>query len=181
MPRKLIHAEIAAQRLTPESAQSVARHPIIVLLDNVRSLYNVGSVFRTCDAARVERLILTGYTPHPPRKEIAKTALGAIESVPWEYRADPLEAVPTLRSKGVTIAALEQTDSATPYNALSIGQFPLCIIAGNEISGVRKELVEIADLTLEIPMYGVKHSLNVAVACGIAVFSALQIVKKCPV
>ncbi len=181
MPRKLvklIHSEIAAQRLTPDAALSAPRHPIIVMLDNVRSLYNVGSVFRTCDAARVEKLILTGYTPHPPRKEIAKTALGAIESVPWEYHNDPLIAAMELKQQGVKIAVLEQTDGSIPYYALKPNDFPLCIIAGNEISGVRRELVEIADIAFEIPMYGVKHSLNVAVACGIAVFGAVRTVGK---
>jgi tRNA G18 (ribose-2'-O)-methylase SpoU len=96
MARKLHHAEIAAQRLTAEQVKIVDRNPIIILLDNIRSLYNVGSIFRTCDAARVEKLILTGYTPYPPRKEIAKTALGAIESVPWEYHNNAAETLNVL-------------------------------------------------------------------------------------
>ncbi|HET7152210.1 MAG TPA: RNA methyltransferase [Candidatus Kapabacteria bacterium] len=175
MARKLHHAEIAAQRLTNEEAKTIARHPITVVLDNIRSLYNVGSVFRTCDAARVEKLILTGFTPHPPRKEIEKTALGAIESVPWEYHKNAVDAVKELKQRGITIAVLEQTDKSIPYYSLEKKNFPLCLIVGNEISGVDSELVALADVALEIPMYGVKHSLNVAVACGIAVFEAVKI------
>jgi tRNA G18 (ribose-2'-O)-methylase SpoU len=178
MARKLVHAEIAAQRLTNEEAKIIARHPVTVILDNIRSLYNVGSVFRTCDAARVEKLILTGYTPYPPRKEIAKTALGAIESVPWEYCKNAVDAVKALKEKGMTIAVLEQTDNSIPYYTLEKKNFPLCLIVGNEISGVSPELVALADIALEIPMYGVKHSLNVAVACGIAVFEAVRALNR---
>jgi len=177
MARKLVYAEITAQRLTAEEAKTTPRHPVIILLDNIRSLYNVGSIFRICDAVRAEKLILTGYTPHPPRKELEKTALGAIDSVPWEYVKNPVDAVNALKKTGVTIAALEQTDGSIPYDNISSKNIPLCIIIGNEISGVRSELVEIADIALEIPMYGVKHSLNAAVACGIAAFEAVKACK----
>lgn len=170
--RKLRHSDLV-ERTARGAVTRANRHPIIVLLDNIRSLYNVGSIFRTCDAANVEKLILTGYTPHPPRKEISKTALGAEESVPWEYFKSPVEAVATLKNAGVTICAVEQTDESVPYASLTDQHFPICLIVGNEISGVSDELIALADMAIEIPMHGVKHSLNVAVAAGIAIYAAV--------
>src|SRR5688500_5726554 len=105
--RKLIHAEILERRLTPEQALSALRHPVIGVLENIRSLYNVGACFRTADAMLLERLVLTGYTPTPPRKEIFKTALGATETVPWEHVDNAVEAVDRLRAAGVAVYALE--------------------------------------------------------------------------
>jgi len=116
--RKLTHAEIAGKRLTPAEIGSIRRFPLTVLLDNVRSLYNVGSIFRSADGARVGELILTGYTPTPPRREIEKTALGSTSTVPWRYEADPVAAALSLKRSGVRICVVEHTDCSRPYHAL---------------------------------------------------------------
>lgn len=173
--RKLTHDEIASTRLDPEAVLTVPRPPIYGLLDNIRSLYNVGSIFRTSDGALVRKLHLCGYTPHPPRKEIEKTALGATQSVDWAYYQDPLQAVEELRSHGVKICVLEQTTQSRPYYSLSEVDFPLCLVVGNEITGVTQRIIEAADMAVEIPMHGVKQSLNAAVAYGIALFELARI------
>ncbi len=176
--RKLTHDEIAVRRTQRTNLQATPRLPIYVLVDSVRSLYNVGSIFRTSDGAWIQKLFLCGFTPHPPRKEIEKTALGATESVPWEYRKDPLEVVLELKQRGVTICILEQTTRSIPYTAVSPSQFPVCLIIGNEITGVSHRLVEAADISIEIPMVGTKQSLNVAVAYGIAVFELVHVFRS---
>ena len=156
------------------------RLPAYALLDNIRSLYNVGSIFRTSDGIRLAGLYLTGYTPRPPRKEIEKTALGATATVPWSYVKDPLEAVAGLKSRGVRICALEHTDRSVPYHSLAPGDFPLCLIVGNEISGVSPALIAASDCAVEIPMIGMKQSLNAAVAYGIAAFEFMRILGGAP-
>jgi tRNA G18 (ribose-2'-O)-methylase SpoU len=168
--RKLSTDEISQKRVKKEPHETINRLPLTVLVDNVRSLYNVGSIFRTSDGAMVQHLLLTGYTPTPPRKEIEKTALGATDSVPWSYSDDPVASLKALKSKGVRICCLEQTDKSIPYFEIQHKDFPLCLVLGNEISGVSLSLLEQCDTSLEIPMFGKKHSLNVAVAYGIAVF-----------
>lgn len=173
--RKLSHDEIAKHRFTPEELSRRPRTPIYALLDNVRSLYNVGSIFRTSDGARVSKLYLCGHTPHPPRKEIDKTALGATATVPWEYCKDPLSAVQELKTHGVRICVVEHTDRSVHYYAIRKNDFPLCIVVGNEITGVSAQLIEAADFAIEIPMYGMKQSLNVAVAYGIVAFELTRI------
>lgn len=178
MMRKLNHGEIADKRFSAEQLQEATRSPIYSLIDNVRSLYNVGSIFRTSDAARIQGLILTGYTPHPPRKEIEKTALGATRTVPWKYTKDAVEALAELRAAGVRLCVVEQTDKSVPYFSLTDQHFPLCLIVGNEISGVSKEVVAMADIGIEIPMFGMKQSLNVAVAYGIALFECVRIIHR---
>jgi tRNA G18 (ribose-2'-O)-methylase SpoU len=176
--RKLTHEEIGRNRLSPEQLAREERFPVTILLDNIRSLYNVGSIFRSADGARVSRLILSGYTPHPPRKEIEKTALGATATVPWTYVRDPLEAIAGLKSGGVRICVLEQTGSSTPYYSISKESFPLCLVVGNEITGVSGEILREADFAVDIPMYGMKQSLNAAVALGITVFELVRIWKS---
>jgi tRNA G18 (ribose-2'-O)-methylase SpoU len=173
--RKLTHPEIAERRFTPDELRKMERFPVYALLDDIRSLYNVGSMFRTADGARVSRLILSGFTPHPPRKEIEKTALGATATVPWEYARDPLPAIESLRRGGVKICLVEQTDRSVPYDGLSAADLPLCLVIGNEIRGIRKEIVGAADMAVEIPMYGMKQSLNAAVAFGIAAFACARL------
>ncbi|HLF15311.1 MAG TPA: TrmH family RNA methyltransferase [Bacteroidota bacterium] len=173
--RKLEHHEIAGKRFTASDLAKMERFPIYALLDDIRSLYNVGSIFRTADGARVARLILAGYTPSPPRKEIDKTALGATATVPWEYVSDPLEAIASLKRDGVKICLVEHTDISRPYDSLRAGDFPVCLVVGNEITGIRKEIVGAADMAIDIPMYGMKQSLNAAVAFGIAVFACARI------
>ncbi len=173
--KKLSHAEILPNRLTPEIALANKRHPVTLILDNIRSLYNVGSIFRTADAALVSEIILCGYTPAPPRIEIEKTALGAVDTVPWKYVQNAVNAVLELQQKGRKVFAVEITDSSRDYDALTEEDFPLVLVLGNELVGIDSEVLAVCDGALEIPMYGVKHSLNVSVAAGIAVFEAVKI------
>jgi tRNA G18 (ribose-2'-O)-methylase SpoU len=174
--KKLTHDEIAANRRPLETIAEAPRFPIYAMADNIRSLYNVGSIFRSSDGAMIEKLYLTGYTPHPPRKEIDKTALGATTTVPWEYHRDPLAVISQLKSRGITICALEHTDRSIPYTALTPSMFPLCLVVGNEITGVGASLLSEADCAIEIPMFGTKQSLNAAVAFGIALFDCLRVI-----
>jgi 23S rRNA (guanosine2251-2'-O)-methyltransferase len=173
--RKLTHSEIAAKRSTLDSLPSAARLPVTVVVDSVRSLYNVGSIFRTSDGVLLEKLVLTGFTPVPPRKEIEKTALGATQSVPWEYVRDPLRAIEATKDTGRKIFCLELTDHVIPYYDVLPADFPLCLVIGNEISGVSKTVLAACDSALEIPQFGIKQSLNVAVAYGIAIFELNRI------
>ncbi|KXK51968.1 MAG: rRNA methylase [Chlorobi bacterium OLB7] len=173
--RKLSHEELLAQRLTAAEVLSTVRHPVVGILEDIRSLYNVGSCFRTADAMLLQRLILTGYTPTPPRKEISKTALGATETVPWEFVANGAEAVAMLRLQGYRTYALELTDSSLQLGTAQLPPGPIAFVAGNEITGVSAATLAACDGAIEIPMHGVKHSLNVAVAFGIA---AWELVKK---
>jgi tRNA G18 (ribose-2'-O)-methylase SpoU len=173
--KKLTHDEISANRSTLETIPKVKKLPVYVLLDSIRSNYNVGAIFRTSDGAMVEKLIMCGYTPHPPKKEIMKTALGATESVTWEYAKDPKEVILKLKEQGVKICALELTDSSLEYYKVESSSFPICLVVGNEITGVQQELLDLCDFSIEIPQYGIKQSLNVAVAYGIAVFELRKI------
>ena len=175
--RKLTHEELVARQMRTAGALAGDRTPVAALLDNVRSLYNVGSIFRTSDGARIQKLYLCGYTPAPPRKEIQKTALGATETVPWSHHRDPLEAVASARAAGMKICVLEHTSSSVPIWAVSKADFPLCLIIGNELSGVSEALIAASDMAVEIPMYGTKQSLNAAVAYGIAVFELVRVLK----
>ena len=176
--RKLTHAEISTKRIPIDQVDQTLRVPLTVLVDNVRSLYNVGSIFRTSDGAMIEKLILAGFTPHPPRKEIEKTALGSTKSIPWEYTNHAAETIHTLKGLGYRICCLELTDKSINYSDVRMADFPLCLVIGNEITGVSKEVIELCDLSIEIPMYGIKQSLNVAVAYGIAVFELARIWRK---
>lgn len=175
--RKLTHDELLARRLTPAEAATLPRHPVIVVLQDIRSMYNVGSIFRTADAMRIEQLVLTGYTPTPPRTEIAKTALGADSTVPWIYAPDVLEALQALRARGSALVALELTTTSVPISSLSTllpaNSTSIALVLGNELSGVSDAVLSICDGSVEIPMHGVKHSLNVAVAAGIALYEAI--------
>ena len=177
MIRKLSVDEISARSLSLEEARNRNFHPVSVVLENIRSLYNVGAMFRTSDGAGIERLYICGYTAHPPRKEIDKTALGSTESVPWEWRKSPVEVIEELRGKGYQIVSLEHTDRSVPFNEARY-KFPLCLIIGNEVDGVSAEAVSMSDLAVEIPMHGIKQSLNVAVAYGIAVYGIVDIYRK---
>lgn len=173
--RKLTTEEIAARRLTLETTTGPDRLPICGLLDNIRSLYNVGSIFRTSDGGRISKLYLCGYTPHPPRKEIDKTSLGAVQSVLWEYHKDPLDAIAAIKSQGIKLCVLEQTTVSRPYFDLTRRDFPICLVVGNEIGGVSSRIIAKADMAIEIPMLGSKHSLNAAVAYGIALYELVRI------
>ncbi len=184
--KKLTHDEISQNRSTIDTLHKIKKLPVYVLLDSVRSNYNVGSIFRTSDGAMIEKLYLCGYTPHPPesaltetrrtgRKEIFKTALGSTESVSWEYAKDPKEILLKLKSQGIKICALELTDKSKNYYETTQNDLPLCLIIGNEITGVSQDLVDLCDFSIEIPQYGIKQSLNVAVAYGIAIFELRKI------
>ncbi len=172
--KKLSFEEITAQRPTPEQLQTLKRLPLVVLLDNIRSLYNVGSIFRTADGARVEEIVITGITGYPPRKEIDKTALGATETVPWKRIVNPVEAVHHYRQQGYQIVVLEHTNTSVPHWDFSY-RFPSLLILGNEVWGVSDELLPLADAAIEIPMLGAKQSLNVSVAFGVVVYHILNV------
>ncbi|MBX7152848.1 RNA methyltransferase [bacterium] len=171
--RKLVYDEIKSQRHSAEELKTQARFPIYVVLENIRSMYNVGAAFRTSDAARVQELILCGYTACPPRKEIEKTALGATETVPWRHFKTGLEAVHWLREQGIKVMVLEHTDQSQNLMTMDC-PFPIALVIGNEVDGVSEEVVGAADMACEIPMYGMKQSLNAAVAYGIAVFQLVE-------
>ena len=147
--------------------------PVAVVLDNVRSMYNVGAFFRTADAARVEKLYLCGITGKPPKRAITKTALGAEETVPWEHTWEPAPLVAGLRSRGWEIAAIE-----TSVHAVDLfdwqPRFPVCLVFGHEVEGIRKEVAAMCDTHVRIPMLGAKHSLNVATAGGVAIYELLR-------
>jgi tRNA G18 (ribose-2'-O)-methylase SpoU len=143
---------------------------IYVLLNNIRSLHNVGSIFRTSDGAGVKKIFLTGQTGYPPREEISKTALGAEECVPWEYYIDPVDCVKKLKKKGIRIVALEVAKNSIDYKKYK-PSYPICLVVGHEISGVSEDLLSFCDDVIEIPMRGKKESLNVSVAFGIGIYS----------
>lgn len=164
--RKLNHEEIVDRQT---ALQNEPRIPLTVVLNNIRSLYNVGSIFRTADGAGVEKIWLCGITGFPPRSEISKTALDAEDRVPWEHCKDTLSVVRDLKKQGYTIVLLEQTDQAIEYHDF-IPQGRVCLILGNEIEGVHEELVSLCDTAVEIEMAGVKNSLNVSVAFGIVTY-----------
>ena len=147
--------------------------PVSIVLDRVRSLYNVGAFFRSADAAGVEKLHLTGYTGHPPHAGISKTALGAEDHVAWEHNGDPLQVVDSLRASGHEIAVIE-TDTRSVDLYEWVPNFPVGLVLGNEVDGVLPEITERADVRIRIPMLGVKQSLNVAVAGGIVMYELLR-------
>ncbi len=156
------------------AARPDARHPLSIMLEDVRSAYNVGAVFRTADAAYLERVYCTGITPPPTHRSVAKTALGAQDSVPWRRVSRASGAVSMLKSSGHTVVALEQTNRPTAWEKIADNHFPMCLVVGNEVNGVSEDLLQMCDLALEIPQFGAKQSLNVAVAAGIAVFKLLD-------
>ena len=174
---KRTHLEIAGAIPDLEELQTLPRHPVTIICENIRSLNNVGSIFRTADGIRVAKLILCGYTGCPPRKEIDKVALGAVESVPWEYRASAIEAVADLRAADVQVVALEHTDSSESYHAFP-WRFPVAIVIGNECEGISPEVVAACDAAVEIPMYGIKQSLNVSTAVGVVGYEVMRIYRE---
>ena len=159
------------QRLTIEEFREADKLPLIVVLDDVRSMYNIGSVFRTCDTFRVEALYLCGICQTPPSTEIHKTALGAEDSVSWKYFKTTLEAVAELRKEGYQILSIEQVEHSTKLQTFipQKGQ-RYAVILGNEVKGVHQEVVDISDGCLEIPQLGTKHSMNVSVTAGIIIY-----------
>lgn len=176
--RKLSHPELLARQQT---RQGEPKLPFCAVLNNIRSLYNVGSIFRTADGAGVEKLWLCGITGHPPDTQISKTALGAEARVLWEYRRDTREVLRELKSRGYKIVFLEQLAESIPYQDYH-PTAPVCLVMGNEISGVSDELIALCDETLEIEMAGAKNSLNVSVAFGVVAYHFRNCLKaKAPV
>ena len=162
-------------RVTPEEFKQQGKSPIVLVLDNIRSMHNVGSAFRTCDAFNVERLYLCGITATPPQKEIAKTALGATESVEWEYKENVAELATELKSEGYAIILVEQTDGSVMLQDFNFAQYEkVALFVGNEVFGISEELLPLCDAAVEIPQFGTKHSLNVAVATGITLWEAIR-------
>lgn len=144
---------------------------IVLVAHNVRSLWNVGSFFRTADAFSIEHVYFTGYTPTPPRREISKTAIGADEWIPWSHVQDPQQLLCDLKSQSYTIVALELASESVELSAVTVpDDVPICVVVGNEILGVPSIILSLADVVAKIPMLGRKHSLNVSVALGIALY-----------
>ena len=167
--RKLKNKEL--NRLNLEEFKNKKKVPIIIVLDNVRSAHNVGSVFRTSDAFLIEKIMLCGICPVPPKNEIRKTALGATESVDWEYFDDSSDCVKTLKDKGYKIVSIEQADNSTKLNDYSLDKSQkIALIFGNEVNGVSEKVIQQSNDVIEIPQHGTKHSFNVSVSVGIVLW-----------
>jgi 23S rRNA (guanosine2251-2'-O)-methyltransferase len=171
--RKLANAEL--NRKSVEEFKRTPKIPVVVVLDNVRSRNNIGSVFRTCDAFMIESLVLCGITATPPHREIQKTALGATESVQWIYYESTRDALTFLRSQGYMLCAVEQTENSLMLNDFRpVPKKKYAVIFGHEIRGVDQEVVNTCDLSIEIPQVGTKHSINVAVSAGIVLWEIFR-------
>ena len=153
--------------------ERIAVLPVSILLDNVRSMYNVGAFFRTGDAARIEKLCLCGITSHPPQRAISKTALGAEDTVAWEHSWEAAPLLTAMRDRGYEIAAVETTIHAVDLFDWK-PRFPLCVVFGHEVDGIRPEVSAMCDTHVRIPMLGTKHSLNVATAGGVVIYELLR-------
>ena len=171
--KKLSHDEISKMKPSIEDVKKKNKNEIYALLDNVRSMHNVGAIFRTSDAVLLKKLYLCGITGHPPRKEISKTALGAEEIVEWEYNEDATEVIKDLKQQGVKIVAVELAEDATIFHETKYN-FPICFVFGHEVLGISDEVMELVDMAVEIPMLGRANSLNISTCYGIIVFDALK-------
>lgn len=171
--RKLKNSELG--RLDVEAFKDTAKIPLIVVLDNIRSLNNIGSVFRTSDAFLIEKIYLCGITAIPPHKEIHKTALGATESVDWEYIEDTVDLIQRLKKENVVVASIEQAENSTmlqDFNTDSAKKY--AVVFGNEVKGVQQEVVSNSDHCIEIPQFGTKHSLNISVSAGVVLWDLFK-------
>lgn len=169
MNRKLKLSEL--NRKSIEEFKAFQKIPVVVVLDNIRSHHNVGSIFRTADAFALEEIILCGYTPVPPHREIHKTALGATDSVNWSFETNTVEAIRKLKEKGYTIVSVEQTEKTVQLHDINISSDQkYALLFGNEVGGVDQEVIDISDIVLEIPQIGTKHSLNISVCAGIVMW-----------
>ena len=164
---KRTNDELKSDRPTLEEVKNIPRLPISILVENVRSVHNVGSIFRSADGFGAEKIYLSGYTACPPRDDLSKTALGADKSVRWEHFQSPIDAAKNIINKGISLVLLEQTVTSKSIYDLE-WTFPLCFIVGNEVEGVSEELAKLATIHAEIPMRGIKQSLNVSVSTGVA-------------
>ena len=166
--RKLANEELG--RISVDEFKSSDKTPIVIVLDNIRSLNNIGSVFRTADAFRLEKIYLCGITAQPPHRDIHKTALGATDSVEWVYYDDTQKAIEELKSDGYQVTAVEQADQSTKLDRYNPASGKVALIFGNEVFGVKEEVIKRSDLCVEIPQLGTKHSLNISVSVGIVVW-----------
>lgn len=174
--RKLENKEL--ERKTVDDFKQAEKTPIIIILDDIRSLHNIGSVFRTSDAFLIEKIYLCGITATPPNKEIHKTALGATETVAWEYQKDVLSVIEKLKNESVEVFAIEQVENAVFLQNFEIDKTKkYALVFGNEVYGVNQKAIEICNGTIEIPQLGTKHSLNISVSAGIVVWDLFQKIK----
>jgi tRNA G18 (ribose-2'-O)-methylase SpoU len=162
-------------RKPAEAALNASKHPVILILDDVRSMHNVGSAFRTADAFAASAVYLCGYTPVPPHRDIHKTALGATETVPWQHFPTTTDAVQAARDAGYTILAIEQAHNSMPLQQINrYSKGPLALVFGNEVSGVNEAVLAMADGCVEIPQWGAKHSLNISVTVGVVLWEIVR-------
>ena len=167
--RKIRNSEL--DRISIEDFKQAPKTPLIIVLDNVRSLNNIGSVFRTADAFLVEKIYLCGITATPPHRDIQKTALGATDSVTWEYAENTLDVVQKLKDEGVQVASVEQTEDAVVLQQVQPNASKkMAVIFGHEIKGVSQDVVSASDMVIEIPQHGTKHSLNISVSAGVVIW-----------
>ena len=176
--RKLKNSEL--NRIDISTFKSIKKTPLIIILDDIRSLNNIGSIFRTCDAFKIEKIYLCGITAKPPNRKITKTAIGATESVDWEYYEKIDDLISILKSSNVKLWAIEQAEGSTSLSDLSIENPVIkhALIFGNEINGVNQNIVNNCDEVLEINQYGTKHSLNVSIAAGIVIWSFFKLLNN---
>ena len=169
MKRKLKNNEL--NRISVSEYKEASKTPLIIVLDNIRSLNNIGSVFRTADSFLIQKIYLCGITATPPHRDINKTALGATDSVDWEYVENTIDLINKLQSKGVKIASIEQAEDSISLDEFQVSpNNTYAIVFGNEVKGVSQEVVSVSDLVIEIPQFGTKHSLNISVSCGVVVW-----------
>ena len=174
--RKLRNEEL--DRLTVEEMKKTMKNPLVIVLDNIRSMHNVGSAFRTADAFLCERVVLCGITAQPPHREIHKTALGATDSVDWEYHENSMQAIDLLKKQGFTIASVEQVDESISLEKFDLKHHEkIALIFGNEVRGVSQEIINNSDQVIEIPQFGSKHSLNVSVSIGVVIWDLISKLK----
>ncbi|MCZ4317440.1 TrmH family RNA methyltransferase [Aequorivita viscosa] len=167
--RKLKNSEL--DRINPEEYKASEKTPLIIILDNIRSLNNIGSVFRTADAFLVKKIYLCGITAQPPHKDIQKTALGATDSVDWEYAENTIDVVEKLQKEGVFVASIEQAELAINLDDFTTQkEMTYALVFGNEVKGVQQKVVTASDAVIEIPQFGTKHSLNISVSVGVVVW-----------
>ena len=177
MNRKLKNSEL--ERLDISEFKAAKKTPIIIVLDNIRSLNNIGSVFRTSDAFLIEKIYLCGITAQPPHNDIRKTALGSTETVDWEYAEDTMTVIKKLKKNNVQICAIEQAENAILLNDFKPQSHTRYVfVFGNEVKGVAQNVVNVSDVIIEIPQYGTKHSLNISVSCGVVIWDVFSKLSK---
>jgi len=170
--RKLSMEELG--RKSVEDFKLSDKKPLVVVMDNIRSMHNVGSVFRTADAFLISGICLCGFTPQPPHRDIQKTALGATDSVDWLYYEHTVDAVLALKERGFKVLAIEQTEGSMLLNEYVQSNMPLAFVFGNEVDGVSDEVIQLCDGVIEIPQWGMKHSLNISVAAAVVLWEFVR-------